>query len=94
MLTIDTEIDWSTYMQQVECFIKGELNYENIYGDTGPIVYPSGHLYIYTVLYYLTNYGKEILNAQYIFAILYLLNLIAVFRIYHKINKVITLSKL
>lgn len=34
----DTEIDWKTYMQQVEIFLKGERDYSLIKGDTGPIV--------------------------------------------------------
>lgn len=35
----DTEIDWSTYMQQVECYVKkGTMNYTKIGGDTGPVV--------------------------------------------------------
>jgi alpha-1,3-mannosyltransferase len=35
---IDTEIDWSTYMQQVKVYLKGQYNYTLISGDTGPIV--------------------------------------------------------
>jgi alpha-1,3-mannosyltransferase len=80
----DTEIDWSTYMEQVQAFLNGALNYEDIKGATGPIVYPAGHLYIYTLLYYLTNRGQNIILAQYIFAILYLVTLMLVFRIYLK----------
>ena len=34
----DTEIDWETYMYQVELYIKGERNYANISGPTGPLV--------------------------------------------------------
>lgn len=34
----DTEIDFSTYMQQASLFIKGERDYSNITGDTGPCV--------------------------------------------------------
>ena len=34
-----TEIDWATYMQQVELWlVKGERNYAAIQGDTGPLV--------------------------------------------------------
>ncbi|KAI1301168.1 Dol-P-Man:Man(5)GlcNAc(2)-PP-Dol alpha-1,3-mannosyltransferase [Halotydeus destructor] len=83
-----TEIDWSTYMQQVECFLNGTLDYEKIEGSTGPIVYPAGHLYIYTILYFLTNKGSSILVAQHIFTAVYILNLVLVFRIYSKINKI------
>ncbi|KJH52062.1 ALG3 protein [Dictyocaulus viviparus] len=81
----DTEIDWSTYMQQVECYTKQNIrNYSKIEGDTGPVVYPAGHLMIYNIFYSLTNEGKDIRTAQYIFMCLYLVNLLAVFRLYYK----------
>ncbi|CAI4232689.1 unnamed protein product [Auanema sp. JU1783] len=84
-----TEIDWSTYMQQVECFTKKKIsNYSLIEGDTGPVVYPAGHLYIYQMFYVLTNKGKDIVTGQYIFMVLYLLNLFFVFRLYYKSNKI------
>ncbi|KAK6023169.1 hypothetical protein OSTOST_11107 [Ostertagia ostertagi] len=84
-----TEIDWSTYMQQVECYtVKNIRNYSEIGGDTGPVVYPAGHLWTYSVLHALTNAGKNIRAAQYIFMGLYLLNLLAVLRLYYKSNKV------
>ncbi|XP_075677827.1 alg3, alpha-1,3- mannosyltransferase [Dermatophagoides pteronyssinus] len=77
-----TEIDWSTYMQQVECFLNGTRDYSLISGDTGPIVYPAGHLYVYTLLYWLTDQGQNIYRAQYIFASLYLITLFIVFQLY------------
>ncbi|OTF75816.1 ALG3 domain containing protein, partial [Euroglyphus maynei] len=77
-----TEIDWSTYMQQVECFLNGTRDYSLISGDTGPIVYPAGHLYIYTLLYWLTDSGQNIYRAQYIFASLYVVTLFIVFQLY------------
>ncbi|KAK6040666.1 ALG3 protein [Cooperia oncophora] len=84
-----TEIDWSTYMQQVECYtVKQIRNYSEIGGDTGPVVYPAGHLWTYGVLHALTSGGKDIRTAQYIFMCLYLLNLLAVLRLYYKSNKV------
>ena len=76
-------------MQQVECFINGTLDYENISGDTGPIVYPAGHLYIYTILYYLTEKGTNIYIAQHFFIVLYLATLFIVFRIYQKFSNVL-----
>lgn len=45
----DTEIDWIAYMQEVEGFLDGELNYFNLHGDTGPLVYPAAFVYIYVV---------------------------------------------
>ena len=85
---VDTEIDWSTYMQQVECFLNGTLDYQQIYGDTGPIVYPAGHLYIFTFLYFVTNRGTNIYFAQLIFALLYLATIWVVFQLYLKHSKV------
>ncbi|CAJ0607235.1 unnamed protein product [Cylicocyclus nassatus] len=84
-----TEIDWSTYMQQVECYMKkGVRNYSLIEGDTGPVVYPAGHLLTYSVLHSFTNAGKDIRTGQFIFMGIYLLNLLAVFRLYYKSNKI------
>ena len=34
----DTEIDWVAYMQEVEGFINGTWDYEELKGDTGPLV--------------------------------------------------------
>ena len=42
-----TEIDWVAYMQEVTTYQAGERNYMNIKGDTGPLVYPAGFLYLY-----------------------------------------------
>jgi len=36
-------------MQEVEGFLDGERNYLNLRGDTGPLVYPAGFVYIYSV---------------------------------------------
>ena len=35
----DTEIDWVAYMQEVEGFLNGTLDYTQLKGDTGPLVY-------------------------------------------------------
>src|ERR1700760_390433 len=78
----DTEIDWKAYMQQIELYVKGERNYYNIEGDTGPLVYPGLHVYIYRLLYAATNHGENILAAQLIFAILYLVTLAVVMSCY------------
>ncbi|XGW08228.1 hypothetical protein V3C99_010940 [Haemonchus contortus] len=84
-----TEIDWSTYMQQVECFtVKNIRNYSEIGGDTGPVVYPAGHIWVYNVFHALTNAGKDIRTAQYIFMGLYLVNLLAVLRLYYKSSRI------
>lgn len=71
-LEIDTEIDWIAYMQQVKQYLDGEYDYTMIKGNTGPLVYPAAHLYIYSGLYRVTDGGNDILVAQIIFAGLYL----------------------
>lgn len=64
------------------------FNDEFISGDTGPLVYPAGFVYIYTLLYYLTNNGQNIRLAQYVFIGIYLLQMYLVLKIYSKSRKV------
>jgi len=77
-----TEIDWKAYMQEVEAVLNGELNYMNIRGDTGPIVYPAGFVYVYSLLYAVTSRGLNILLAQKIFGAIYLAFIATVLYIY------------
>jgi alpha-1,3-mannosyltransferase len=77
-----TEIDWKAYMQQAELYLAGERNYARINGQTGPLVYPAGHVYIYSWLYKLTNKGIDLLTGQIIFAGIYLANLVIVMALY------------
>ncbi|CAG8920828.1 unnamed protein product [Penicillium salamii] len=79
-----TEIDWTTYMQQVSLFISGERDYPLIKGSTGPLVYPAAHVYIYTLLYHVTDQGRDILLGQAIFAVLYLATLAVVVSCYRQ----------
>lgn len=71
----DTEIDWVAYMQQVAQYIAGERDYTLIKGDTGPLVYPAAHVYIYRGLHAITDGGRNVTLAQICFAVLYLFNL-------------------
>jgi len=57
-------------------------------GETGPLVYPSFFLYIYSLLYFLTSRGSNIKLAQYIFIAIYLLQLWLVLRLYTKARKI------
>ncbi|EGC33212.1 hypothetical protein DICPUDRAFT_37084 [Dictyostelium purpureum] len=82
-----TEIDWSTYMQQVKLFLNGELDYINIEGDTGPCVYPAGYIYVFSLLFNITDQGRDIMKARYIFAGIYLVFTIVVFLIYSEAVK-------
>ncbi|KAI9007968.1 glycosyltransferase [Phycomyces nitens] len=74
-------------MQEVQGFINGERDYLNLRGDTGPLVYPAGFVYIYSGLYYLTNKGTNVRLAQYIFAGIYLATQAVVFALYSKSKK-------
>uniref|UniRef100_A0A0D6QY76 dolichyl-P-Man:Man5GlcNAc2-PP-dolichol alpha-1,3-mannosyltransferase n=1 Tax=Araucaria cunninghamii TaxID=56994 RepID=A0A0D6QY76_ARACU len=79
-----TKIDWDAYMSQVKGFMGGERNYGELRGDTGPLVYPAGFLYFYSIIYFLT--GGAVFPAQVIFGILYIINLGIIFLIYRKTN--------
>lgn len=57
-------------------------------GDTGPLVYPAGFVYVYSVLYYATSYGQNIRLAQYIFLIVYIAQLFFTFEIFKKSSKI------
>ena len=71
-------------MQQVSQYLDGERDYTLIKGGTGPLVYPAAHVFIYSILYKLTEGGKNILVAQAIFAWLYLAILTLVMACYRK----------
>ena len=77
-----TEIDWTAYMEEVECYLNGERDYLQIRGGTGPLVYPAGFVYLFVALRAVTHQGTDIRQAQYIFAGFYLLTLTAVLYIY------------
>ncbi|ORZ11448.1 glycosyltransferase, partial [Absidia repens] len=53
-------------------FLDGERDYTKIHGDTGPLVYPAGFLYIYSTVYYLTLQDTQFRIAQYLFELIYL----------------------
>ncbi|XP_025833125.1 lethal(2)neighbour of tid protein [Agrilus planipennis] len=83
-----TEIDWIAYMQEVEGFLNGTFDYKQLKGDTGPLVYPAGFVYVYSLLYYFTSHGRNIHLAQYLFLLIYIGQLCLTFRIYLKTEKV------
>ena len=79
-----TEIDWVAYMQEVEGVIGGEYDYSKLRGQTGPLVYPAGFVWIFTALRSLTGDGRDIVAAQRLFVAIYLLTQLVVLRIYVK----------
>ena len=66
----------------------GTTDYSTIKGDTGPLVYPAGFVWIYSILYKLTNNGEDIRMAQYLFAIFYMATITLVFRLLIRTKKV------
>ncbi|KAL5795581.1 hypothetical protein ACOSQ2_000401 [Xanthoceras sorbifolium] len=77
-----TKIDWDAYMSQVTGFLEGERDYSNLKGDTGPLVYPAGFLYVYSAIQYIA--GGEVYPAQILFGVLYIINLAIILFIYVK----------
>ncbi|KAJ8749602.1 hypothetical protein K2173_026251 [Erythroxylum novogranatense] len=77
-----TKIDWDAYMSQVTGFLEGERDYRNLRGDTGPLVYPAGFLYVYSAIQYVT--GGWVAPAQILFGVLYIINLCIILFIYVK----------
>ena len=55
-------------------------------GDTGPLVYPAGFVYLFSGLYHVTENGTNIELAQKIFALFYLVHLGVVFKLYHMVS--------
>ena len=90
-----TEINWVAYMQEVLTYENGERDYINIRGDTGPLVYPAGFLYLYSLFKRLvSNYGGEptspeaIYTMQWVFFGLYLVNCALVLVMFQTVLKI------
>ncbi|KAJ2799055.1 dolichyl-P-Man:Man(5)GlcNAc(2)-PP-dolichol alpha-1,3-mannosyltransferase, partial [Coemansia helicoidea] len=77
-----TEIDWRAYMQEVEGVARGERDYSKLRGDTGPLVYPAGFVWVYALLRAVTGGGADLRTAQYVFLAVYVATLAVVLAIY------------
>lgn len=73
-------------MEQLQQYVDGERDYTLIKGGTGPLVYPAAHVYIYWILYHVTDKGKNILLAQRIFGVLYLATIAVVMACYRRVK--------
>jgi hypothetical protein len=71
-------------MQQIAIYLKGERDYAKIAGDTGPLVYPGAHVWIYKQLYRITDQGRDVQRAQYVFALVYLAALALALQCYRR----------
>jgi ALG3 protein len=49
-------------MDEVEGFLGGELDYANLKGGTGPLVYPAGFVYLFSGIRWITN--RSVFPAQ------------------------------
>ncbi|SSD60263.1 related to Dol-P-Man:Man(5)GlcNAc(2)-PP-Dol alpha-1,3-mannosyltransferase [Saccharomycodes ludwigii] len=82
-----TEIDYKAYMEQISMIVKdGVTNYELIRGNTGPLVYPAGHVLIYRAMNHFTQGLKNLKEGQIIFRYLYISTLMVDFAIYFSID--------
>lgn len=62
---LDTEIDWKAYMAHVYTAIYKSLDYTQYMGETGPAVYPAGYIYVYSLLFKITDGGENIRLGSY-----------------------------
>lgn len=60
--------------------VQGELDYKKLAGDTGPLVYPAGFVYIFSWLRSVTQ--EQVFPAQIFFAVLYIATQLVVFKLY------------
>ncbi|KAJ3426938.1 alpha-13-mannosyltransferase [Anaeramoeba flamelloides] len=78
-----TEIDWEAYMDEVAGpLVHDEWDYTKLRGGTGPLVYPAGFVWLYGLLYKLTDSGLNIKRAQYIFIGFYMVFIFIVLNLY------------
>ena len=78
----------SLSLQEVQGVLNGTLDYSQLRGDTGPLVYPAGFVWFYMGLYHLTSAGANIRLAQYVFAGVYLTLVATVFRLLLRTRRV------
>lgn len=82
-MALDVEIDYTTYLQQTsKVFSRGILDYGLISGESGPIAYPAGFVYVFEIIQRVT--GGDIFKSQILFAAIYLSTLWIVLSIYKK----------
>lgn len=92
-----TKIDWDAYMSEVEGpLVHDDWDYTHLRGDTGPLVYPAGFVWLYGGLRWLTggghdangalrvSDGSDIRIAQHIFVAMYIATQACVFALYKR----------
>ena len=72
-------------MEEVEFWMDGEYDYMKIHGNTGPLVYPAGFLYLFGMLQWVTE--RQIRSAQIIFLLFYVATQATVMILYSNVLK-------
>ncbi len=57
--------DFDAYMEQAQMVADGQRNYTAIRGDTGPLVYPAGHLVVYGSILKITGWDTTRWTTEY-----------------------------
>lgn len=57
--------DFDAYMEQASMIMQGQLNYSAVRGDTGPLVYPAGHVAVYAGIHAATRWNVTHWTTEY-----------------------------
>eukprot|EP01102_Stenamoeba_stenopodia_P017058 TRINITY_DN605_c0_g1_i3.p1 TRINITY_DN605_c0_g1~~TRINITY_DN605_c0_g1_i3.p1 ORF type:complete len:237 (-),score=32.90 TRINITY_DN605_c0_g1_i3:747-1457(-) len=77
--------DYISYIQQARTVWRGERDYSRVKGDTGPLVYPAGHLLVYTIIDWLVYdpvYFVSLQGIESLFTALHLISVLVASRLY------------
>lgn len=58
--------DWDAYMEQVAQVRGGEYDYSKLHGDTGPLVYPAGFVWLFMLLKSMFQWDHKLHTTEYI----------------------------
>jgi alpha-1,3-mannosyltransferase len=58
--------DWDAYMEQVAQVWSGEFDYVHLHGDTGPLVYPAGFVWLFMLLKAIFQWDHKLYTTEYI----------------------------